>query len=236
MQRLQQLEEQSKLWRQYYDEEEQRIELEYARSLAEIEEEFQDALRKIRSDFHSKREAVKRQYSGEGVSEKTKSSSQCACTTGQQCIPSTHQSAPTNVSTQRSEIQTIPPEGLQLAVRTFVSSVVDSDDQSISIPDRNRKFKSTGYSKLEIYHDMKCSLKMETYEVCVKKCRLFGAAVLLKENVLAIFDPGGKPFNKSYLQHLQTCVSDDCSRYSYICSGEVYCNIFITPDRLCSSK
>lgn len=64
------LEEESALWRQHYDDEERRIEEEYQRDIAELEETFRKAAEAIKLDFAARIEEVKKQYSGENVSEK----------------------------------------------------------------------------------------------------------------------------------------------------------------------
>ena len=84
-QRLVQIEQEKRQWQKYYEDEERRIEEEYVRREAEIDEELKEGLRKIRLEFFERREALKRQYSGDSSCEKAcnKSSMQYVCTNDQ---------------------------------------------------------------------------------------------------------------------------------------------------------
>lgn len=77
--KLAQLEERSKLWQKYYEEEEKRIEDEYDRGLADIERAYKEAAKKIQLNFLARKEAIKREYyAKDEIETKTvKSSSKC---------------------------------------------------------------------------------------------------------------------------------------------------------------
>lgn len=69
--RLELLEKQGEMWRKYYEDEEQRIEDEYQRGLAEIKEAHRKAITAIRLEFSIRRDEVKRQFSGENAKEES---------------------------------------------------------------------------------------------------------------------------------------------------------------------
>ncbi|XP_021707037.1 uncharacterized protein LOC110678446 [Aedes aegypti] len=87
IQRLEQIEEQSKLWQKYCEEEKRRIEDEYNRGLAEVERAFREGSRKIKLEFQAKRETLKRQYCGEDACEKTDAKSSSKYVSSQTISP-----------------------------------------------------------------------------------------------------------------------------------------------------
>lgn len=81
-QRLQKIEEESKLQWKHCEGEERCIDGEYACRLAEIDAAFEEAASRIRLNFLAKKEAAKEQFSKDDASRK--SSKQLSCTTSQQ--------------------------------------------------------------------------------------------------------------------------------------------------------
>lgn len=87
IQRLKEIEEQSKLWQKHCEEEEQRIEDEYASGIAEIERAYKEATRKIQLEFQARREASIKQHCGKDVLPHTASHDEDHPQPSQLCLP-----------------------------------------------------------------------------------------------------------------------------------------------------